>query len=41
MNTLSISSMKIQFFAYYFARVYEITEEERRKLRIKWLIVAT
>ena len=37
MNTCSISSMKIQFFAYYFARVYEITEEER----IRWLIVAT
>ena len=33
--------MKIQFFAYYFARVNEITEEERRKLRIKWLIVVT
>ena len=28
MNTWSISSMIIQFFAYYFARVYEITEEE-------------
>ena len=41
MNTGSISSMIIQFFVYYFARVYEITKEERRKLRIKWLIVAT
>ena len=35
MNTWSISSMIIQFFAYNFVRVYEITEEERRKLRIK------
>ena len=29
--------MIIQLFAYFFALVYEITEEERRKLRIKWL----
>ena len=36
MNAWSISSMVIQFFAYCFARVYEITEEER----IKCLIVA-
>ena len=28
MNTWSISSMIIQFFAYYFACVYEITEEK-------------
>ena len=31
MNTWSISSMVIQFFAYYFARVYEITEKERKE----------
>ena len=32
MNAWSVSSMIIQFFAYYFARVYEINEKERESL---------